>query len=150
MPFGNTTLDDIKKAINKVNADYHNLDVNKLDEFYLKNIDTTNSLALREAFYELLGDLIMKCPTYYFAKQFATSVQNRKNIYFYQVTYMSKPYAKQSYCDMPGMGICHCAETDFVFGQPFITPDIYTEVDRQFSLDVMNMWTNFAKYGYII
>ncbi|CAG2173268.1 unnamed protein product, partial [Oppiella nova] len=111
------------------------------------NEDITSPLALREAFYELVGDLIMKCPTYHFAKQFATSVQNKKNVYFYQVTYMSQAYAKLTHCDIPGMGICHCAEGDFVFGNPFITPDIYSDLDRQFSLVLMKMWTNFVKYG---
>ena len=146
LPTGNTTLDDIKKAIKTADDVYHNLDVHKLEEFYLKNVDKTSPLALREAFSDLLGDLMLKCPTYHFAKQFATSVQNKHQVYFYQVTYMSKTFAKAAHCDMPGMGICHCAEAEFVFGEPVTSAD-YSELDKKFSLVIMKMWTNFAKYG---
>ncbi|CAG2177642.1 unnamed protein product, partial [Oppiella nova] len=38
-PTGNTTLDDIKRAIKTADDIYHNLDIHKLEEFYLKNVD---------------------------------------------------------------------------------------------------------------
>ncbi|CAG2119201.1 unnamed protein product, partial [Medioppia subpectinata] len=45
-------------------------------------------------------------------------------------------------------GVTHGDELQFVFGLPFLYPQkTDTEVDKQFSRDVMKMWTDFAKYG---
>ncbi|CAG2120614.1 unnamed protein product, partial [Medioppia subpectinata] len=105
--------------------------------------------ALKRAFYQYLGDLLIKYPTYLFARQMATTVGNRHNIYFYELSYQSQFCAKIFQCDDEDSAIGHGMDIPCVLGQPFIAEmvDFFDETDRQFSRDVMRMWTNFAKYG---
>ncbi|CAG2122075.1 unnamed protein product, partial [Medioppia subpectinata] len=141
------TLNDLIEATKTSDSVYHGLDVKRVDDYYLQNVHKNSSLELKKAFYELYGDLIMKCPTYLFAKQAALNGQPGHNVYFYQVTYQNKHFAHQFGCDVEGMGVCHVAETAFVYGLPYLIPDAYSPMDAIFSADLMKMWTNFAKYG---
>ena len=36
----------------------------KVKEFYLKNVNKSDEQAVEMAFYDFLGDLVLKCPTY--------------------------------------------------------------------------------------
>ncbi|CAG2114176.1 unnamed protein product, partial [Medioppia subpectinata] len=128
---------------------YHNIDVQKVIDYYLKGVDTSSTPALKRAFYEFVGDLWIKYPTYEFARQMATSVGNRHNIYFYELSYQSPFYAKILECNDEDMAVGHGMEMPFVFGQPFLGQTIkyFDTTDRKFSRAVMRMWTNFAKYG---
>ncbi|CAG2100777.1 unnamed protein product [Medioppia subpectinata] len=128
---------------------YHNIDVQKVIHYYLKGVDTSSTPALKQAFYEFVGDLWIKYPTYLFARQMATTVGNRHNIYFYELSYQSQFYAKQFQCDDEESGVEHGMDIPFVFGMPLLPEmvDFFDETDCQFSRDVMRMWTNFAKYG---
>ncbi|CAG2172985.1 unnamed protein product [Oppiella nova] len=144
------TLDDFKTSVNIVNQIFKDIDVQKVVNYYVKNGDTSSSLALRRGFYDFFGDIIMKMPTFLFAKQFATNGRNNgKNVYFYELTFQSKSFAEMYKCNDEISGIGHGMEIPFVFGVPFIPGQQmpFTDTERQFSRDVMKMWTNFAKYG---
>ncbi|CAG2121344.1 unnamed protein product, partial [Medioppia subpectinata] len=141
------TLNNFIESTKTSDSVYHGLDVKRVDDYYLQNVDKNSSLELKKAFYELFGDLMMKCPTYLFAKQMATDAQPGHNVYFYQVTYQNKYFAHLEGCNGEGMGVCHCAELAFVYGFPYLIPDAYSDIDAIFSADLMKMWTNFAKYG---
>ncbi|CAG2113546.1 unnamed protein product [Medioppia subpectinata] len=132
----NITVGDFIEATKTSDSVYHGLDVKRVDDYYLQNVDKNSSLELKKAFYQLFGDLIMKCPTYLFAKQVAANAKQGRNVYFYQVTYQSQYYAHQLGCDREGMGICHCAESTFTSGQPYLTPGLYTPLDTEFSADI--------------
>jgi len=50
-------------------------------------------------------------------------------------------------------------ELNYLFGSPFtglntedggFPPKPYSEVDRQLSIRMMTLWTNYAKYGYVL
>ncbi|CAG2100640.1 unnamed protein product [Medioppia subpectinata] len=146
---GILNLNDFEAGIKASDDIYHNIDVQKVMDYYLKGVDTSSTPALKRAFYEFLGDLWMKYPTYVFARQMATTVGNRHNIYFYELSYQSQFYAKQFQCDDEESGVGHGMDIPFVFGMPLMPEmvDFFDEIDRQFSRDVMRMWTNFAKYG---
>ena len=124
---------------------FHSFDVNKVSEFYLNNVNRNDSDALRKAFYDLIGDIGITCPTYHFAKQFHSSYTNRKT-YFYELTYQNTDYSMIP-CNEKTMGICHAADLPFVFGTFLMSPNA-SAIDVQFSKDIMKMWTNFAKTGY--
>ncbi|CAG2100638.1 unnamed protein product [Medioppia subpectinata] len=143
------TLDDFTAAVKSSDAMFHGIDVQKVVDNYLKYVDTSSTPALKRAFYEYFGDLWIKYPTYLFARQMATTVGNRHNIYFYELTHQNQLFAKQFGCDDKDSAVGHAMEIPFVFGKPFVeqTVDSYNETDCQFSRDVMRMWTNFAKYG---
>lgn len=125
---------------------YHNIDVERVADFYLKTVDPSDGRAVSRAFGEFIGDLLVKCPTYTFAKRMA---RYQRPVYYYEFGYMSPVYGRQSGCDVDRQGICHSQELPFVFGVPLLEPDAgYTPDDQFFSRHVINLWTNFAKYGY--
>ncbi|CAG2179541.1 unnamed protein product, partial [Oppiella nova] len=109
---------------------YHNIDVQKVSDYYLQNRDLENPHDLQRAFGELYGDLLMVCPTYGFAKRFAKSGRDTNLFAMFG-------------CDEHT--ICHGADIAYVFGEPVRTPKMFTETDYDFSLDIMKIWTNFAK-----
>ena len=118
---------------------YHNIDVQKVSDYYLQNRDPENPHDLQRAFEELYGDMLMVCPTYGFAKRFAKS---GRDVYFYRFNYQTNLFAMFG-CDENT--ICHGADIAYVFGEPLKNPQMFTETDYDFSLEVMKIWTNFAK-----
>ena len=138
---GNFNEKDFKDLISTVNALHHDIDEEKVVDFYLQNIDRSNTSALRKAFYDFYGDFYYKCRTYFFAKSFAENNPKRKT-YFYELTYKSKHG-----CDERTMGICHGADIEFVYGE-VLRDKSNSKVDIDFSLEIIKMWTNFAKTGY--
>ncbi|CAG2164753.1 unnamed protein product [Oppiella nova] len=116
----NMTLQDFMAGVKALDVMYHGIDIQEISEYYHQN--SSWSLFLRYAFSGLTGDIIVVCPTYTFAKQFAIA------------------------CDINTMGICHGMDIPFVFGLPFIRPG-YLPKDVDLSKRVMDMWTKFAKTG---
>ncbi|CAG2120037.1 unnamed protein product, partial [Medioppia subpectinata] len=104
------------------NAKFHNLNADNITTFYMSSINKSD------------------------ADQFAVNYGQQSaeyNVYFYEITYKRTP---KSGPDV--MGVTHGSELDFVFGLPLIdSQKTDTEVDKQFSRDVMKMWTDFVKYG---
>ncbi|CAG2112426.1 unnamed protein product, partial [Medioppia subpectinata] len=143
------TLDAFKECTQEFkDCFYPGIDPDKTVTFYLKGVNTSSESALRWAFYDLTGHLTITCPTYMFAKQFARNVKaNAHNVYFYQLTYVSPVMAKLCNCDIATKGVCHATDMTYVFGIPFHMPDMATPDDIRFSRHIMEMWTNFAKYG---
>ena len=113
----------------------------KITEYYLKNADKNSTEALKQAFYEFFGDLVIKCPTYFFVKQFA-EYSPKSKAYFYEWTHPSHLIGPLLGCTKD-MGVCHASEIEVVFGLNALSHSS----DAQFSKDVMKIWTNFAKYG---
>ncbi|CAG2108142.1 unnamed protein product, partial [Medioppia subpectinata] len=128
---------------------YRNINVSKVTEHYLKGVNTSDSVALRTAFTELFGDLVLGCPTYHFAKRFAQTVKESQRVYFYELLYLSNWFARQLGCDVMTMGICHGMEIPFVFGLPLLKPDDYIPEDIFYANFVVKMWTKFAKDGHM-
>ncbi|XP_054165691.1 acylcarnitine hydrolase-like [Oppia nitens] len=124
---------------------FHNLNATSIADIYVAN--KTDSHDLEWIVYDLYGDLLMNCPTYLFAKNYAlnTGANKHSNVYFYEQTYR-RAYGKDD--PMARFGVTHGADIDFVFGLSFIKPlKTDTEIYVQFSRQVMKMWTDFAKYG---
>ncbi|CAG2107814.1 unnamed protein product [Medioppia subpectinata] len=107
---------------------------------YNHGVNTSSESALRRAFYDLTSHLMITCPTYMFAKQFARNVKaNAHNVYFYQLTYVSQVLANLYNCDVATKGVCHATDLTYVFGIPFLMPDIATPDDIWFSRYIMEM-----------
>ena len=137
------SAEEFKEIVETIDNPLHypELNAEKVSEFYLEGVDTNSTEALKLAFYDFFGDLIITCPTYHFAKQFAQSSPKRDAL-FYEWTYPSKLIQSTVGCTKD-MGVCHASELEYVFGFSLMM----NETDRQFSEDVMKMWTNFAKNG---
>ena len=131
------TRDDLKHLIQS--RPFPHLNADEITDFYLKRQTNRSGIdALKWAFYDFYGDIYITCPTYQFTKHFAKS-SPKKNVFFYEWTYIP------SYDTHKEMGVPHGAETTYVFGGLVLK----NASDKQFSDDVMKMWTNFAKFGYI-
>ncbi|CAG2101791.1 unnamed protein product [Medioppia subpectinata] len=135
-----------RKAVTDLSGEYHNIDVDKVCDHYLNGVHTTNSSQLKAALSALYGDLEFTCPTYHFAKSLATRCQRMAtNVYFYRFNFQTKLTSLQRNC--ADGHVCHAAEVDLVYGQPLRYPSLYSKTEYNFSIDVMKIWTNFAKTG---
>ncbi|CAG2106965.1 unnamed protein product [Medioppia subpectinata] len=136
----NFDVNAFKQLVSALNPVYHNIDPDKVVAHYLRDIDTGNPGALIRAFGRLYGDLLLDCPTYLFAKRWAVRSENA--VYFYRFSFQSRGFEMFG-CD--DNTICHGADITYVFGEPVRTATAFREIDYDFSLDVMKIWTNFAK-----
>ncbi|CAG2103598.1 unnamed protein product [Medioppia subpectinata] len=100
-------------------------------------VQNEGSLLALNQWPELVNDI---------SEQTFTELVNKSKIVDY---YLKNVYKTQNVgCNEKTMGICHGSDLVFVSGAPFIYPnDGYTTRDMHFSVQVMKLWTNFAKYG---
>ncbi|CAG2114712.1 unnamed protein product, partial [Medioppia subpectinata] len=132
----NQTLKDYQEFVALVDTIYHNFDIKRVEEFYLKQYivkqskqkQINNSDAILWAEYDLFGDVCITCPTYRFAKAYA-QLGGAGGVYFYEQTFQRK-----SFLDEKLYGVTHQADVDYVFGAPLLYPTITdTTNDTQFS-----------------
>ncbi|XP_054165718.1 acetylcholinesterase-like, partial [Oppia nitens] len=143
----NMTVAKFTDYINKTDLLFHNLNATKIEDFYLKSVDKTNASALRRAFQDFFGDVALKCPTYLFARQLNKIKTKTKNVYFYEFTYISEKFSKYLPNNIHKKDICHGSDIPYVFGLPFIMPDMFEPIDQTFSKSIIQMWTEFTKTG---
>ncbi|CAG2175771.1 unnamed protein product [Oppiella nova] len=72
-------------------------------------------------------------------------MNSNRDAYFYMLTYQSNIFGSLNWDDHGD--VVHGADMAFVFGHPLRDLKSYTETDYDFSIDVMQMWTNFATNG---
>ncbi|XP_054168275.1 cholinesterase-like [Oppia nitens] len=100
----------------------------------------------KDAFFQYFGDVGITCPTYLFAKMFAKIAPKHSNVYLYQWSYGQPDGALGQM-----IGVSHGYDVPYVFGLPLVSNyfvfKTFTEEDKKFSLYVMKVWTDFAKYG---
>ncbi|XP_054158965.1 cholinesterase 1-like, partial [Oppia nitens] len=134
---------------------FRNVDVRKAVDYYLQGVDDrTDPVQLRLAFSQLYGDLLITCPAYRFARLFAAnnspSDNNNNNVWYYRWNYA--PTGGPQFMDPKSLGfpdntIVHGIDMGFTFGQPLLEPTLFTEKDYDFTIDIIKMWTDFAKFG---
>ena len=153
IPIKNVDKTYFKQYVNKLNEVLHDLDANNITDFYLRDVDPNDSKAIRWRLYDFFGDVINKCPTYKFAKEYAKQT-NRSKVFFYELTYSPNPKSlmKGLLFDFTesNFGVFHGIELMFVFGIPVLESEDYSESDIRLSKQIMKHWTDFAKYGYLL
>ena len=99
-------------------------------------------------FFQFMSDVTMVAPTVHFAN--LLSQHNVTPIYFYRFNFRSV-FTRPTW-----WGCYHGLELDLVFGSPFTQYNIaidnftlHTQFDKALSRTVMELWTNFAKTGYV-
>ena len=136
----NLTEKDFLQYTQGFDSLFHNLNATAITDFYLAHVNKSDPEQVKWQLFDMFGDLMITCPTHQFAVNYAKQ-SDKSSVYFYETTYQRHHSTLYN--------VTHGAELDFVFGLPLIYPDKNdTEIDRQFSRDVMQMWTDFAKYGY--
>ncbi|KAF8770257.1 Acetylcholinesterase like protein [Argiope bruennichi] len=93
----------------------------------------------RHHLHSALGDLVLICPSVYFAEKCA---EQGNDVYYYFFIHRpsNTPFASW-------MGVPHFSEIPFVFGIPLTKPDDYTEEERDLSRQMIHYWSEFVKTG---
>ncbi|CAG2121600.1 unnamed protein product, partial [Medioppia subpectinata] len=123
------TEHQLREIVVKLSDEYHNIDVDKVFDHYLKGVDTTNSSKLKAVLSALYGDLVFTCPTYLFAKHVAES---RQNVKWYGSMFGDT-----------GDAVCHGADIAFVYGNPLRNPQQFSETEYDF-INHMTFGHNFG------
>jgi len=115
---------------------------------YTNHADPGNKIALRQSMMEAFGDSVFDAPIMREAKALA---KGGRPPYVYVFDHHTV------YSVLPSwIGVVHAMDVPFVFGAPFKNiPEPFTnshtrkysEIEKGFSLYVMKLWTDFAKYG---
>ena len=116
----------------------------KVLNYYLSN--ETEIDRIKNKVGQIFGDSFLVCPTYFMAKDIMLWSGDNK-VYFYKLTHRTNGSLSSIFRNQKWTGICHGEDIPFVFGDPFINPNVYSKQDFQFSFLIMNLWTNFAKTG---
>ncbi|CAN7980048.1 unnamed protein product, partial [Ixodes pacificus] len=113
--------------------------VSPIRNYYLGHLSEKENIKALQKAAEAVGDYAIVCPTKYFAETFS-SMSNK--VHYYQFTH------RPTFSTWPGwVGPTHGDEVAFVFGQPFSSPTIATDQERDLSKLMMETWTTFAKTG---
>ena len=117
----------------------------KVLDYYLSNETKIDRIKTKAA--HMFGDYFLVCPTYYLPKDIMLW-SGDNTVYLYELTYKLRKSVKCIFSNESWMGVCHSEDIQFVFGEPLRLKDRHKDVkDQQFSLLVMNLWSNFAKTG---
>ena len=97
----------------------------------------------------MVSDLTIVAPT---VSQALLYHRNQVPVYAYAMSLAVTP----SHASRAWLRSYHSMELNYVFGCPFIgfntddgTEQTFSDADRNASLLVMEMWSNFAKFGYV-
>ena len=125
--------------------EHNNELVTKLVSFYYQSFVKPDSLNFPKDYKRFLDDYMFKEGIVRLALEWS---KKHSNTYMYHFAYRPK------YLTIPQWGVAHAMELHFVFGMPFLVNNPirflisnYTEEDKEMSLKVMKMWTDFAKTG---
>ncbi|CAG5131703.1 unnamed protein product, partial [Candidula unifasciata] len=122
--------------------------------FYLKNDKKASDLIKEEymkdsnsSYTQLLdaitGDKSFKCPVLNFASSLTRNGNNHVYTYSFEHRVSTNPWPAWS-------GVVHGYEIELIFGLPLAMSSVYTEEEKSLSLQMMKLWTNFAKTGYAL
>lgn len=108
--------------------------MNYVDNAYVENNDKLRNMVAR-----VLGDWSFYCPARLFAEKYSSKGNN-----VYAVVFGHRSEKSQ----LPKwFGATHLEDVQFVFGIPFLNQENYTETDRKFSADTMEILASFARSG---
>ena len=101
-----------------------------------------------DAYLNVLSDRVFNCPVYFFANFAAYTVNVSSYCITYQVTkHFGSGMFKYDLRDAVWMRASHADELAYIFQVPFRFRSRYTDLDRMFSLELLRLWTEFARNG---
>ena len=116
----------------------------KVIDFYLSNETKVDMIKNKTG--QIFGDYVITCPTYFMPKDMVLWSGDNK-VYLYKLTHRANSSSNGLYLNQTWMGVPHGSDLEFVFGVPLRLSQMNSKQDQQFSLLIMNLWTNFAKTG---
>ncbi|CAL1269168.1 unnamed protein product [Larinioides sclopetarius] len=110
--------------------------------YFLASIPDDHYDAIKRQVYTASGDRSLLCSNVYFAESYA---DRNNDVYYYFFTHRpsNTPW---SYW----MGVAHFEEVQFVFGKPIRKPYLYEPEEVELSKKMIQIWSDFAKNGYVI
>ncbi|KAK8776331.1 hypothetical protein V5799_030326 [Amblyomma americanum] len=108
-------------------------------ETYVNDTTKADKRTLRELHTEFIGDAQFFCPSKFFAEDYSGW---GNSVYFSVFGYRSAKFPFPKWTGVP-----HTADIVYYFGVPMLTPEFFTDEDRDFSKIVMKAVTSFAKTG---
>ncbi|XP_074598095.1 cholinesterase-like [Brevipalpus obovatus] len=105
---------------------------------YAIGYENATATEMEVGFRDLIGDWYIRCPLIYFSKRMAET----NKVYASKFTYTKKigPIAET-------YGSRHGVDVYFFFGGPFRDAIGFTDLDRQTSAFMINVWSDFLNYG---
>ena len=137
----NYTMKDFDNFFKLIDNAFHDLSLKNITDFYFKGKNMSDSNTIKYVITDVFGDIMVKCPTYLFAKRYAE--RSKTNVFFYELTHSTRGPLFEMIA-----GITHGADIEFVMGLILLNPKTTAE-DKEFSKKVMKYWTDFAKYGFV-
>jgi len=120
-------------------------------DFYIKPISDDEPSELLHSLSMFAGDHFITCPTILFAEQVAeyNALRDGKGkVYGYYLTQKPRtsfiPWCNGS----DWMSVCHADDLIYVFGQPLMEPEKYSDEDRALSRQMIKIWSSFARDGH--
>lgn len=105
---------------------------------YIAGIPDEDSFLIVKRTYQAMGDGRRICPSYFFAEVFSEC----QNVYHY--TFDHRRFISES---KKWVGVPHTEELYFVNGMPFRYPEFFTLQEATLSLNMIQLWTSFARIG---
>lgn len=141
------TLEEAQDKLALLTRSYadKDIDTDGVNRFYFNGFTQhTPANLLRKTVGVAYGDLILACPTLYFAKQaFKASPET---VQVYQWHYTAKHGHEKLLCGA-WMGACHLDEVYPIFGMAFRYREEFTTRERENSLNMMQVLGEFVKTG---
>lgn len=106
-----------------------------------------------DALNNLLTEHSYTCPNHFFSTFAAMS--NANSVYNYVITKEATKHLTALVIDydldnFEWVNNCHADELVYLFGLPFRLEKEFTELDRKFSKNLIEIWTTFAKNGKMV
>ncbi|XP_055926465.1 acetylcholinesterase-1-like isoform X1 [Argiope bruennichi] len=114
-------------------------DTDAVVNHYLGNLNEDDYDKILYQVHTASGDYARVCPSVYMAESVAKK-ENTVLYYYFVHRTSSAPWA-------PWVGVPHSDEIQYVFGFPLRYPSNYTESEQLLSLQMIKVWTSFAKSG---
>ncbi|KAI1295438.1 Acetylcholinesterase [Halotydeus destructor] len=136
------TRDDVEECLETM---LPNSVVNETLNYYLQDVNQSNSQALQVVMMQAYGQYYFTCPTY-FASRIIAEKDGSSGVFSYYLPYGTEQTT--SYCtDLTWPRPCHAEETLAMFGATYREPTLYNTTDRTYTDEIANVWTTFARTG---
>lgn len=107
-----------------------------------------NPNPIRKAVVHMFGDYSLTCPTVLFGAYLRKRPEFSGNVFQYRLT-SGTSQSISSYSNWAE--VSHTDELPLVFGHPFKPYErvLWSDTDRKLSRQMMDIWTHFARYGFV-
>ncbi|XP_023235261.1 acetylcholinesterase-1-like isoform X2 [Centruroides sculpturatus] len=119
--------------------EYNRTSLEPIIKQYFENVPDDDFPTIIKRTHQAIGDWMFKCPTNFLAEKLA---EKKFNVFHYTFKHRSGTNIYPKWTGVP-----HFEEVQFVFGVPLLKTNEYTVEEQEFSRNLIELWTSFAKTG---